>query len=290
MSYCFIYNPGSNKYKSSPLLHRLKSHLRDFPDSDLIVSQRIGDITGHARRAAEIYDVVVACGGDGTTREVAEGLIGSPARMGIIPMGSGNDFAKSVGIPADIEQAFSILNQGKTLSADLGKCNDFYFINSLGFGFDGLTNRYASQMKPLPGGFKYTLAALKANLNSYSFKAEIKFDHRKINREYLMVTMANGHVEGGLFRIAPGADPCDGSMDLVLVRPYSRWVLPFLLPFFLTGSQEIFSRVSRYTFQDKIRLTLNRPVDIHADGEVIDTPETIFQIQLLPSAISVIGA
>ena len=289
ISYCFIYNPGSNKYKSSPLFYRLNSHLRDFPHSDLIVSQKIGDITDHARRAAEIYDVVVACGGDGTTREVAEGLIGTQARMGIIPMGSGNDFAKSVGIPADVEQAFYILEQGKTRTADLGRCNDYYFINSLGFGFDGLTNRYASQMKPLPGGFKYTLAALKANLNSYIFKANIRINHRKINREYLMVTIANGPVEGGLFRIAPGADPCDGSMELVLVQPHSRWVLPFLLPFFLTGSQEIFAGVTRYSFHDKIRLTLSRPVDIHADGEVIDTHETTFEVQLLPSAISVIG-
>lgn len=289
LSYCFIYNPGSNKYKSSQLLSRLKSHLRHFSNSDLIVSQKIGDITEHARSAAGNYDVVVACGGDGTTREVAEGLIGTRARMGIIPMGSGNDFSKSVGIPADIKRAFSILEQGKTRPADLGRCNDFYFINSLGFGFDGLTNRYASQMKPMPGGFKYTLAALKANINSYQFNADIMVDHRRINREYLMVTIANGPVEGGLFKIAPGADPGDGSMDLVLVRPFSRWILPSLLPFFLTGRQEIFAGVSRYPFQDNIRLTLNRPVDIHADGEVIDTRETTFEVQLLPSAISVIG-
>ncbi len=240
-----------------------------------------------AREAAQEFNVVVACGGDGTARDVAIGLLGSDAEMGIIPMGSGNDFAKSLAIPLNIKEALSIIERGTSVTVDAGKCNDHYFINTLGFGFDGTTNQIAGESMIRNGTLRYILSALKANLRVRPFYSELELDGERVHSgPLLMLTVANGEVEGGNFKVAPGASNRDGILEFVTIDPVSRWILPLLLPLFFWGKQTL---LPQFTIRkgERATLGLDEPVLIHADGETILSSSTEFDIRILKRALKV---
>jgi YegS/Rv2252/BmrU family lipid kinase len=232
--------------------------------------------------------VVVACGGDGTVGKIASAVAGTRAMLGIIPMGSGNDFIKSVGIPSNIYEALSVLKAGKFRWIDLGKCNDICFINTLGFGFDGLANRFFKNNIKLRGRFGYAAAAALACCSAEPFHAKITSDCVIFDRQVIMVTVANGRVEGGSFIVAPSADITDGLLDLLIVNPVPRLLIPIFLPCFAIGNHKFVPKTD-FSRGSKFILKVDKPVPIHADGEVIITNNTEFEIAVLPSALKVIG-
>jgi len=256
--------------------------------STVIVSRAQGDIAHLAREAAGTYDVVVACGGDGTIRETAIGLLNqSSTALGILPIGSGNDISKTLDIPISLDRALSILKKGTNKKIDIGKCNDEYFLNTLGIGFDGLTNYYAQQIDSLSGKWLYTIAALKANFVLDPPTVDLNFNEQHIHRKVLMCTVANGKIEGGNFRIAPKASMEDGKLDFILVDPVSKWRLPFLLPYFLTDQGIYLKPVHHYQIS-KLQVKLEKPVPIHADGEQLDCNRLKLDIRIIPTALNVI--
>lgn len=240
-----------------------------------------------SRKASREFDVVVACGGDGTIREVAMGLLHSEAAMGIVPFGSGNDFSKSIGVASSLETALNIIRKGEISRIDVGKCNDIYFLNTLGIGFDGLTNYYATKSF-LQGNLKYAWSALKANAKIEPVITAIATRGQSRRRSLLMITLANGRVEGGCFKVAPNAKLNDGMIDVVTVSPVSKIVLPFLLPLFILGRQHILKKVETFK-TDRVQINLDQPTYLHADGEIITTDETEFTAVSIPSALKVIG-
>lgn len=287
-SCCFLYNPAANRSKADKALRQLELLLAGRGEAVAIRHSRShGSIRQMAREAARKFDVVVACGGDGTARDVAIGLLGSKTEMGVIPMGSGNDFAKSLDIPLDIKEALTIIEHGQTVAVDAGQCNDHYFINTLGFGFDGTTNRIAGESTIKNGTLRYILAALKANFRAQPFYGELELDGNRVHSgPVLMLTVANGEVEGGNFKIAPGASNRDGKLEFVLIDPISRWVLPLLLPLFIWGKQTV---LSQFTCRkgERALLKLDQPVLVHADGETIQSSSTTFDIRILKKALKV---
>ncbi|MDZ7773903.1 MAG: diacylglycerol kinase family protein [Balneolaceae bacterium] len=133
----FVYNPASNSGRSAGPFERLKRQTAGWPETAYRTSRRSGDIRGLAASLAESFDVVAACGGDGTVHEVAGALAGTACALGVVPVGNGNDTAKSLGVPLDVEKSLALLREGRIHSVDLGSCNGRHFINTLGFGFDG---------------------------------------------------------------------------------------------------------------------------------------------------------
>ncbi|MDZ7680336.1 MAG: diacylglycerol kinase family protein [Fodinibius sp.] len=160
--YAFIYNPGARGGRSESTLHQLQQKLITLSHARLFRSQTQGDITSLVEQQRNNYDIFVACGGDGTVREVASGLVNADKKMGIIPMGTGNDLCKTLGIPTDLDKAFKLILRGNGRTIDVGRCNDNIFLNVWGCGFDGLTNRLAYQLNQLPSFLRYALGALKA--------------------------------------------------------------------------------------------------------------------------------
>lgn len=289
MKYCFIYNPSANRGKSGDRLEQLNTIVKDsWVGSTIKVSQEQDDIARLAREAAGKYDVVVACGGDGTIRETAVGLLNqSSTALGILPIGSGNDFSKTLGIPKSLDRVLTILKNGNFKKIDIGKCNDEYFLNTLGIGFDGLTNFYAQQINSLSGKWLYTLAALKANFVLDPPTVNLIFDGQELHRKVLMCTVANGKIEGGNFRIAPQASIEDGKLDFILVDPVSKWRLPLLLPYFLTDQGIHLKPVHHYQITE-LQVKLEKPVPIHADGEQLDCNQLKLDIRVIPAALKII--
>lgn len=288
MSYCFLYNPSSNRNRSYGSFLKLKELTADWNDLKFITTESRLHLKSAAKEAAIHYDTVVACGGDGTVRDVAVALMNSGASLGVIPLGSGNDFSKGLGLDKDVENAVKVLKRGETRSISIGKCNDFYFINTLGFGFDGQTNRYAMDSRIRYGAIRYALAAIKANFLRKPFNVKVTIDGSSLDEEeWMMVTAANGRVEGGNFIIAPHANPFDKYLRVVMIRPISKGLLPFLLPLFLIGRHEW---LPYYECQEAENLTLefDRSVYIHTDGEQVFSSDTKFDIKLHTTALNVI--
>ena len=203
--YLFIHNPAANRYRSGSYFKRVVALAKqEIEHCEFVVSKDKHDIRKIVRKEASNYDIIVACGGDGTVRKTAIATLDFDVSLGIIPLGSGNDFTKSLNIPSDLKRALLLLKSEKVADIDVGYCNDIPFMNSLGFGFDGLTNEYASKSKISNGTLRYIFAALKANKNRSISNAEILFrDHQNISKPVIMITAANGRVEGGNFCIAP---------------------------------------------------------------------------------------
>lgn len=288
MSYCFLYNPSTNREQSSRKFRQLKELTVNWPNVDYKTSESREHLTFLAEEAAQNFEVVVACGGDGTVRDIAVAIMGSQAKLGVIPLGSGNDFSKSIGLNTNLEESLNVLQNGNCRHVAIGKCNDFYFINTLGFGFDGQTNHYASQSKIRIGSLRYALAALKTNFKRKPFKAQVRYDDKDLKeQDWIMIAVANGRVEGGNFIIAPDATPFDEQFRLVTISPISKWLLPFLLPLFIIDKQRWLPYYS-CTETKNISLNFNRPVFIHSDGEQIFSKKTQFEIRILPSAMPVI--
>lgn len=267
---------------------KLKELTGDWPGVAYKTSESREHLTTLARKAAMDYEIVVACGGDGTVRDIAIAIMNTEAKLGVVPLGSGNDFSKSIGLSTGLEETLAVLKSTRCRPVSVGKCNDFHFINTLGFGFDGQTNYYASQSSIRMGSIRYAIAALKTNFKRVSFSSQLRLDGSLIDGEdWIMITAANGRVEGGNFIIAPDATPFDEFLRLITIKPISKWILPIVLPLFLVGKQQWLPQYAcRLT--EKINLKFNKPVFIHTDGEQIQSKATEFDIELLPSALKVI--
>lgn len=290
--YCFLYNPSTNRQRSLYKWEKLKNLTETWPGAEYWVSQNRAHLQELTLEAAKTFDMVIACGGDGTVRDIAVRLYQSDANveLGVIPLGSGNDFSKSLDLPDKLHAQLDLLKKGNTRQVDLGMCNDFYFVNTLGFGFDGQTNLYASQSNIKAGTIRYILAALKTILKMKPFKAKISIgepEEEIVEDSWIMITVANGRVEGGNFIVAPQASIFDRVFTLLTITTVNRWLLPFLLPLFLVGRPELSSKVI-YHSAKSIRIQFDRPVYIHTDGEQIKTTETDFRIQILPGALDVV--
>jgi diacylglycerol kinase (ATP) len=203
-------------------------------------------------------------------------------------MGTGNDLCKTLNIPIDLKKSVRLLKKGNVSQIDVGYCNEIIFLNSLGFGFDGLTNRYACELKHLHPLLTYALSAFKAVIKHSPFELTRKIDGRVITDSAIMFSLANGRVEGGSFWIAPQASITDGKLNTILIKPVVKWLIPILLPLFLIKKPGLIPQVQTEKVEE-IALKFSDRVSIHADGEVIEYTSREFFIYLCPNALKVIS-
>lgn len=245
-----------------------------------------------ARRAAEEgCELVVALGGDGTSHEVANGLLLSnnpDVIMGMVPIGTGNDFAGMFDTPTDLDQVVRRLQEGKTRLIDIGRVNDRYFVNVVGVGFDALASIESLKIQSLLSGLPLYLLAVLRTLRHYEVPhITAALDGEKISMTMTMFCVANGKREGGGFLIAPDAENDDGIFDICLARGLGRLGILRLLP-----------EVMRGTHVDKEPVTMARakrvildspdPLPVHADGEIIYTDAHHLEIEIIPHRLRVI--
>jgi YegS/Rv2252/BmrU family lipid kinase len=232
-----------------------------------------------ARQAAEEgCDMVVAMGGDGTVHEVMNGLMQVPEEqrpvMGIVPIGSGNDFAYSVGITQRSSHALAHALKAENIQAvDLGLLTDEhgrkeYFDNTLGIGFDAVVTIRSHRLPIVKGFLMYLTAVIQTIvLNHDPVKLQIETDVKNWETSALMVTLCNGPREGGGFMMSPNSRNDDGKFEYVIVNKVSRAMMFRLVPEFMNGTHARFKQISMGEFT-KMTLTADRPLYIHADGEI----------------------
>lgn len=184
-----------------------------------------GDAIRAARYAVERrFDLVVAAGGDGTLYEVINGLAEQEYRpkLGIIPAGTTNDFARALQIPKKVEAACEIIAQGKETSIDLGKVNGRYFINIAGGGtLTELTYEASTRQKAIMGQLAYYIKGMEKLAFLKPTRVTIKTRDLELEEEIMLFLVANSRSVGGLETIFPDADVRDGYFDVLILRKTS---------------------------------------------------------------------
>jgi diacylglycerol kinase (ATP) len=231
-----------------------------------------------AKQAAlEGYKLVIALGGDGTVHEVVNGLMLVPEEnrpvLGVVPLGSGNDFAHAVGVPLEADRALALAFEGEPSAVDIVRMTDEngrveYIDNTVGIGFDAVVTIRSHKLPVVRGFLMYLTAVIQTILlNHNPALMEIESDGDKWQEEALMFTLCNGPREGGGFIIAPDAKMTDGILDFALVRKCGRLTMFRLLPEFMKGTHMSFPQI-KMGMCKSLSVHADRPMYIHADGEI----------------------
>jgi len=248
------------------------------------------------RAVGDGFGTVVAAGGDGTTHEVVNGLMaaspeGVAGTLGVIPVGSGSDFAHNVGIPPDLPGACHRLAHGQTRAVDVGRVAvpgqpPRYFDNTVNVGFGGIVTREALKVKRLRGMALYLPVVLKTIFLAQNPRVTVEYDGQELVLPAVLVCVANGPREGGGFFCTPDAQPDDGLLDLCIVREISRVAMLGLVPHFMKGTHVDREPVTMGRAQ---QVTISSPDDLvaHVDGEMLCTNAHRIEFEILPGRLRV---
>ena len=196
---------------------------------DVRVTWEKGDARRFVSEAGEV-DLVVAAGGDGTLNEVLHGLMGlSEATrpiLGIVPLGTANDFATGCGIPGDPANALGLCMKGEAVQIDVGKANDHWFINAASSGFGAeITATTSPELKRLFGPAAYTVMGAILAINLHHYQGKLILPGREITGSGPVAIVGNGRQTGGGLQVAPRACIDDGLLDVLVVRQISPTAL-----------------------------------------------------------------
>ena len=289
MKYLFIINPKSGARRPVQQISNQINYqfsLAKMHSYEIVYSE----YAGHAKElVAEAvhnnFDMVVAVGGDGTVNEVCSGLVHTKTSFGLIPMGSGNGFARSLGIPLKYKEAIARLIDGSIHKIDVGKINDRFFFGVAGFSFDALIGAKFGAFQrrgPLP----YFYIGLR-EFFSYEYEEfEITFNNEKLLVNPLILTVANTSQYGNGAAIAPHADCSDGLLEICIIDRLGVKDGLFKLHYLFNKKIQ---HVSAYRSYRTNKLKIKRKNIsgfYHLDGETF-TNKKIFEIEVLPKALFV---
>lgn len=240
-----------------------------------------------ARRRHEA-DLIIVCGGDGTINSAAKGVLETGLPMGILPMGTANDLARTLRVPGDLHKAADIILAGHISRVDLGEVNGHPFFNvaSLGLSVD-LARGLTPEAKRRWGKFGYALAALRVLLKAQPFRAEIISDAGTVSVKTLQIAVGNGVHYGGGSMIHADATIEDGNLDLYSLELETVWKFGLMLGAFRRGSHGAWDEV-RTAKSTEFDIRTKTPMPINTDGDLVTQTPAHFIIR--PRAIAIFSA
>jgi len=263
----FILNPNAGiipvKLIITKELQRRKNELSYFK------SLSIDESGSHIKQSFDKFDVFVAAGGDGTVRSVATELIGSKKILGVLPLGSGNGFARELGFKTNIRSLLKDIKKEESHNIDVIMLNNQVCLNVAGVGFDSFVAHSFDKFKAR-GFWSYVWAIL---INFFTFRpvsVKIKIPgEENISENLFFMTIANTRQFGNNAYIAPDASPNDGIIDIVLVKPFPKIMLPVFAWRLLRGTLKN-SKYIRYIKTDKSFTIHTTEIRFHIDGEPVE--------------------
>lgn len=231
---------------------------------------------------------IVIAGGDGSLNEAVNGYVGKAdgdQALGVIPIGTGNDFAKAAGVPRRWQDACDRLLHAVPRSFDAGCCNGRWFINGVGAGHDARIARAASQVRWIRGPLTYAVGLVRVLAEPHRLpRGTVDYDTGSYQGAITLTAVMNGRVQGGLFPIAPDADPADGLFHLVIGGDLSRRRIITLLPALLRGRHPGKPGVTYVTTRN-VRVSFDTLVPLQIDGEVLEEPVRTLDVSLNAGAV-----
>lgn len=289
-----IVNPVSGTDSAPTFLPEMNERLRDaFGELDIVMTVASGDALDLARRAAaEGYERLFVAGGDGTLNEVLNGVARVPGALGrvtfgVIPLGTGNDFAAALGLPEDVAGAVEAMRDGRAVEVDVGVLNDRHFVNVSAGGFIAeVSDAVNPQLKTIAGKFAYVIGGAQVLMEYEPVAARVRVvleDGRALAREagVQMFAVCNSRLVGGGRPIAPTALIDDGAFDVCVVEAVPTLEFIRLLGSVPGGGHIEDERVAYFRARE-VELKFARPIKVNTDGEVLETDECRYR--LLPRA------
>lgn len=282
----FIVNPNAGKRVSERIIDTIR---REFPQNiyyQVVIwkdKDHFEEITSLLK--SEGYTDAIAVGGDGTVNHVAKTILDTGIRLGIVPIGSGNGLARSLGLSMDIEEVIRQISAGKTACIDSGLVNRRPFFCTSGIGFDAhIGHLFATSVKRgLQSYVKITVRELfKYRAKNYT----LLLNNQVIKRKAFLITVANAGQYGNDFYIAPQASMQDGTFHVVILKPFNPLHLPLLMTRILSKKAHLSSRIETYV-TNKLTIIRDARDTIHFDGEpALEEKEVLYENR--PASLSVI--
>lgn len=284
-----IANPAAGRGRAALALPGIRVALAEHGIDDVRLTLRAGDEARLAREAiADGVDTVIAVGGDGTLSQVGGELTGSQCRLVPIAAGTGNDFAKTLALPARNARAMARLAvAGTDVAIDVGRVDDTLFLNVAGFGFDAAVIADIAGGSLLRGDASYVAAALRQLFVYRGLAVRMPGESNARNR--LLLVFANGRHYGGSFRIAPEASLTDGELDVVVIGDASPLRRARLFAAAMRGSHLALPEVES-SRGSALTIRFRAPPIYEADGELRRAASTAVEVACLPRALRVISA
>ena len=236
-------------------------------------------------RLQHLADMIIVCGGDGSVSSSAMAVMESGLPLGIIPMGTANDLARTLAIPMDLRAAAEVIVRGATRTIDVGTVNGHAFFNvaSIGLSTD-LAKGLAPELKRRFGRLGYAIAAMRVLTGAGRFTATITDEGRKDEVLTYQIAVGNGRHYGGGNVVEANAAIDDGHLDLYSLETTNVWKLALMLRSFRSGTHGAWNEV-RTAKGVEFDIETKRPMAINTDGEIVTMTPAHFRVH--PKAISV---
>jgi diacylglycerol kinase (ATP) len=290
MKTCVIINPNAGSVGE---IETLRERLGHLPDTGVRLTQAEGDARRIAAEALEAgVELIVAAGGDGTLNEVLNGMAADfgRARLGLLPLGTGNDFARSINVPADLEGSLAVLAEGRVQALDVALARfgatERYFINMSAGGFSSMVSEKAHEAKDRWGPLAYMRAALGTLPDLQGFKSVFIVNGvERLEMETYNIIVSNGRFVAAGIPVAPHSKLDDGLLDVMIVPNVTGGQIALLVPQVLLG-RHLDSDLLHFRKATRLEIASDPPMSFNVDGEVIgDCPVTF---ELLPRALEVV--
>lgn len=296
-----IVNPtagrGAGARLSPEIAQCLVSHGMDV---ELFTTGGPGEATKLAYQSAvKGCPAVIAVGGDGTANEVLNGLMqaggaADSTALGIVPIGTGNDFAFGAGLNLDLREACRIVARGESRLLDVGLFRadneePRFFGNGIGIGFDAMANIESRKVKRLRGSLLYLVAVIRTLAFYYETpQTTIRVDEEDLVQASLMISVMNGRRMGGAFYLTPDAQMDDGLLDLCIARKVGRTKMVAFVPRFMRGTHTTDPDITMGQGQ-KFAVVSDSPWAAHLDGEIYGVGALQYEIELLPQRLRLLS-
>lgn len=286
----FLVNPSSGRGTGKAYLDRIRV-LASRHGAGLVVSRKVEDLAKQARRAAEDgVERLLVAGGDGTMHHAAQGLAGTDCALGVIPLGSGNDLAGTLGIPPDLEVAVKRALEGEVRRIDLARVGETYCIGYAGVGFDSEVTRFANELKILRGPLIYFYAVIHTLITFEPPRMKVVWDEGVFEGRVMFTVVNNLPRFGGGMRIAPGAKIDDGLLDLVIVSEIPKRLLLSLFPKVYNGGH-VGHPACTIVRTRRAEITIDRTMTLYGGGEPLRPVEAgePVGVEVVPGGLRVVG-
>ncbi len=289
--YFLVVNLIAGQGKCKGQFPKIKAKLDSWSiDYDLHYTNEPLEATNVARMGIDAgFSHIVAVGGDGTINEVVNGIVGHDVVLGVVPAGSGNDFARMLGIPTDSLASLEVLRDGTERTVDLGYVvEDRYFVNGIGIGIDAKVARDVLGMERLTGTSAYLYAVIREIFRFRSFDVTVKGSSWERKYDCLSLGIANGKYCGGGFKLAPQASLSDGRIDVSVIEDFTTLRRLIRLPQARKGCHLGLREVD-YHKEESIIVNSEKSLVAHIDGEPYELRSLPFEVRSEPNALTVIG-
>lgn len=301
----FILNPAAGTKNRTEKIKTVIEKLKLKEPYDIFITNgeraAENEAERYLREYTEDFVQVYACGGDGTLSEVANGVYRSGNKncaIGVVPVGSGNDFVKSLDIPAEHFRNLKGLVKGEAVDVDLllakdTEGNERVSLNIISAGFDAAVANGQEKFKKLPlvsGSMAYNLSLVKCVFTDTKNYFALKVDGERFGKSegpYLFAIAANGRYYGGGFKASPYSDISDGMLDFVRIKTVSKMKLLSLVGLFREGRHiDEYKDICSYTRCKTMQFLSEKLIDLNLDGEIYPMKNPI--IKILPKAVKLV--